>query len=395
MPEGREGAVAIEAFAGRLRELKDGTSHSFESLARRIGVSRSTLHRYCQGKGVPGEFATVERFARACKADRAVLTELHRLWVLADEEYRRGDVPAPAGATAGEDVQPSPEPARVPDPGPVAAITPQPAAPPQDQAPDPGPDPATDAAAGSRRSRRWLVAGTAAALIALAGAFVLWDRDGPSGESSAGKQADDRPLFSGVCDEPLAMGRHDGCVEELQKLLVERGLPLVVDAQYGPETLRRVTAFQVLSDLPVNGVVGNETKHALYESDLRVTTWSEKEITDRIREVFPGEAGDQAVLISRCQSRLDPFYVLANENGTRNWGLFQLTDFRVRQAGGTTLDAFDPEFNIQAAYQLWSQNEDFRDWPFCLPALDNPQNQDEEEQSGDEDAGEEPAEDQP
>ncbi|WP_051130983.1 helix-turn-helix domain-containing protein [Streptomyces sp. AA0539] len=374
MPEGRDGAVAIEAFAERLRQLKDGTSHSFESLARRIGVSRSTLHRYCTGKGVPGEFATVERLARACKADRAALTELHRLWVLADEAYRRGDGPGPAEVTTGEETHPSPEPATgagpVTEPAGTSAADPAPTG-----SPDQGPGPVRGPA-GSSRSRRWLVAGAAAAVLAVTVTFLLWDKTAPSGSAASEGQTDDRGddrmLFRDPCAEPITMGQHDGCVEELQTLLADRGVSIDIDAQFGPETLRRVTAFQVLAGLPVNGVVGDGTKEALYESDVSMTSWSEEQVVERIREVFPGEAGDQAVRISGCQSLLDPLYVLANENGTRNWGLFQISDSRLRDLGGTQRDALDPEWNIRSAYRLWAQHEDFRDWPFCLAALDDP-----------------------
>ncbi|NYI05878.1 helix-turn-helix domain-containing protein [Allostreptomyces psammosilenae] len=78
-----------EAFAERLRELKDRTGRSYGALARRLHVSASTLHRYCHGEAVPTEFAPVERFARLCGADPEELVGLHRRWILADEERRR------------------------------------------------------------------------------------------------------------------------------------------------------------------------------------------------------------------------------------------------------------------------------------------------------------------
>lgn len=71
------------AFAERLRELKDRSGRSYQALGRRCGLSSSTVHRYCSGAGVPVEFAPIERLARACGADRAELTELHRLWAFA------------------------------------------------------------------------------------------------------------------------------------------------------------------------------------------------------------------------------------------------------------------------------------------------------------------------
>ncbi|WP_374192333.1 helix-turn-helix transcriptional regulator, partial [Streptomyces sp. MBT58] len=44
---------AREALAERLRELREGSGRTYASLARRIGVSGSTLHRYCTGQTVP------------------------------------------------------------------------------------------------------------------------------------------------------------------------------------------------------------------------------------------------------------------------------------------------------------------------------------------------------
>jgi hypothetical protein len=84
--------------------------------------------------------------------------------------------------------------------------------------------------------------------------------------------------------------------------------------------------------------------------------------------VFP-ESPDSAVAIARCQSYLDPLWVLSNEDGSRNWGVFQIWDRRIAEMGGTQRLALDPEWSIQAARRLWSQHRDFRDWPACAAAL--------------------------
>ncbi|WP_421104378.1 helix-turn-helix domain-containing protein [Streptomyces bohaiensis] len=371
----RENTAAIEAFAEKLRALKGNTSHSFESIARRTGVSRSTLHRYCSGKGVPAEFATVERFARCCRADRADLTELHRLWVLASEPLH-----LPADPAAAEDAEqpvaaPPPPATDEPAPGdPTAGTSGEPAAP----AAGGSATPEETAAAGARRRLPALVL----ALVLLVGAVVtvaalVGDRqdDGtrddaatPSGAVAGAEEQ--RALLSHPCDEPITMGRHDGCVEELQELLVERGLPMVVDAQFGPETLRRVTAFQVLAGLGVNGVVGDETKVALYESDVVVETPDEEEMAALIRELFPGEEADTAVAVAACATKFDPLYVLGNENGTRNWGLFQISDSRLNDLRSTPLEALDWETNIRLAHRLWEPEQSFEHWSFCFAGID-------------------------
>jgi transcriptional regulator with XRE-family HTH domain len=66
-----------------LATLKIRSGRTYEALARRIGISRSALHRYCSGQGVPSDFVTLERLGRACGANRAELADLHRRWGLA------------------------------------------------------------------------------------------------------------------------------------------------------------------------------------------------------------------------------------------------------------------------------------------------------------------------
>lgn len=105
---------ARAALAERLSALREGSGRTYASLARRIGVSGSTLHRYCTGRTVPAEFAPVERLARWCGAPAEEREALHRLWILADGERldRQGaaeSVPTggvPMDAPAGETVSP-------------------------------------------------------------------------------------------------------------------------------------------------------------------------------------------------------------------------------------------------------------------------------------------------
>ncbi|MFF4038971.1 XRE family transcriptional regulator [Streptomyces sp. NPDC001816] len=73
----------VEQFAALLRRLKDRTDRSYGSLARRLGMNTSTLHRYCAGETVPQDYAPVERLAAFCGATPEERLDLHRLWLLA------------------------------------------------------------------------------------------------------------------------------------------------------------------------------------------------------------------------------------------------------------------------------------------------------------------------
>ncbi|MFJ8848088.1 helix-turn-helix domain-containing protein [Streptomyces cyaneofuscatus] len=97
--EGTGEQLAREELADRLRELRAGSGRTYASLARRIGVSGSTLHRYCTGQTVPAEFAPVERLARLCGRTVEERQALHRLWLRADaERVERQEAGAGAGA---------------------------------------------------------------------------------------------------------------------------------------------------------------------------------------------------------------------------------------------------------------------------------------------------------
>ncbi|MFZ4158402.1 helix-turn-helix domain-containing protein [Streptomyces griseoincarnatus] len=115
--------TASADFAALLRELKDRSGLSYGVLAKRLHMSTSTLHRYCNGDAVPADYAPVERLARLCKARPEELVELHRRWVLADAARGRK-----GAAVAGT---PSPEAGSGTRPGEVASE----AAPPTEASP--------------------------------------------------------------------------------------------------------------------------------------------------------------------------------------------------------------------------------------------------------------------
>jgi hypothetical protein len=195
----------------------------------------------------------------------------------------------------------------------------------------------------------------------------VWAR----GTRAAANPYASRVLFSPACQGLIGLGEQDECVWEVQAELKLAGGQLAVDAKFGPQTLRRVVAFQVFAGLPPKGVVDDATKKALYDGKVSLATWPPSQVERRIREVFT-EDPEHALAIASCQSRLDPLFVSTNTNGTRNWGTFQISDARLRDFGGTPRDALDPEWNIQAAHRLWSANHDFHDWPSCEAALSQP-----------------------
>ncbi|WP_437046651.1 helix-turn-helix domain-containing protein [Streptomyces sp. enrichment culture] len=97
----------VAEFAALLRGLKERTDRSYGSLARRLNMNTSTLHRYCAGDAVPVDFAPVERFAALCGASAEERLDLHRHWLRALEARRR---PHDTAAQAGPGTGPAPHP---------------------------------------------------------------------------------------------------------------------------------------------------------------------------------------------------------------------------------------------------------------------------------------------
>ncbi|MFF9677523.1 helix-turn-helix domain-containing protein [Streptomyces eurythermus] len=219
--------IPESGFAELLRELKNRSGHSYGTLAKRLHMSTSTLHRYCNGDAVPTDYAPVERLARLCKATPGELVELHRRWVLADAGRGRKGA-EPVVVPAAEQVpEAAPEPVAeaapkvvaqaVPEPVAQAAQEPEAAAGP-DPAPDPAPAPASAAPvaapepppAGRWRRGRSLIAGgrrtallaavTVTALIVGGTVFAL---NRPSDE---GKGRDDAKATTASAGSALVQG---------------------------------------------------------------------------------------------------------------------------------------------------------------------------------------------
>lgn len=108
-----------------------------------------------------------------------------------------------------------------------------------------------------RRRRRLLIPALAATLLAGL-TFSL----APTA-SAAPAPVD---LFSSTCPNLVQDGENDGCVVELQNLLNGHGASLTADGVFGSGTLSAVRTFQSESGIAVDGIVGPNTKNALYDN---------------------------------------------------------------------------------------------------------------------------------
>jgi len=87
-------SVEAQQFAASMQMFKNRVDRSYGALARRTGISSSSLHRYCTGTKIPADYGTAQRFARECGATPPELRELHRLWALADAGRKAQPEPA-------------------------------------------------------------------------------------------------------------------------------------------------------------------------------------------------------------------------------------------------------------------------------------------------------------
>ncbi|WP_224284367.1 helix-turn-helix transcriptional regulator, partial [Streptomyces sp. LS1784] len=125
-----------DEVAQLLRELKSRSGLSYGALAKRLHLSTSALHRYCNGDVMPTEFAPLEHFSRLCEATPQERVELYRLWVIV--RAARGNRPPAAPEPSAP-----PAPPAISEP-PAPPAVPEPPAPP---APAPAPEPAPEGAA--------------------------------------------------------------------------------------------------------------------------------------------------------------------------------------------------------------------------------------------------------
>ncbi|MFJ9629747.1 peptidoglycan-binding protein [Streptomyces sp. NPDC101175] len=71
-------------------------------------------------------------------------------------------------------------------------------------------------------------------------------------------------LTSSSCPTTIQQGQVSGCVTELQNLLNAHGAGLVVDGEFGANTLYAVRTYQSATAIAVDGLVGPQTKSKLY-----------------------------------------------------------------------------------------------------------------------------------
>ncbi|WP_405826918.1 helix-turn-helix domain-containing protein [Streptomyces sp. NBC_00838] len=68
----------MRGVGGVLAGLKERSGLGYQELGRRVFTSSFALHRYCDGKGKPGDYDLVARIARECGADADELNRLIR-----------------------------------------------------------------------------------------------------------------------------------------------------------------------------------------------------------------------------------------------------------------------------------------------------------------------------
>jgi peptidoglycan hydrolase-like protein with peptidoglycan-binding domain len=112
------------------------------------------------------------------------------------------------------------------------------------------------------RAVRSFQASTAIAVDGMVGPQTKGKLYTTSGSAPAAKRLD-----SASCPANLQQGQKSGCVTELQRLLRRHGFTVEVDGDFGPATLAAVKSFQQDNGLGVDGVVGPQTKDALYNTD--------------------------------------------------------------------------------------------------------------------------------
>ncbi|MEU6822642.1 helix-turn-helix transcriptional regulator [Streptomyces atriruber] len=215
------GVDEVAEFAALLRAQKERTDRSYGSLARRLGMNTSTLHRYCAGDAVPLDFAPVERFAALCGATSEQRLELHRRWLLALAARRRPRTAETAEAVndaadaTDTPVEDTSEPAPAPDTAVETTDTPAVETPPAPGPPDTPPPPPPPSSSPPRRPwyrRRRLVVGLASACAVLAtlGAFSLLpdgrrtSADGPDRVADAAQTEAGAPERQGTSLTPSA-----------------------------------------------------------------------------------------------------------------------------------------------------------------------------------------------
>ncbi|MEU0142147.1 MULTISPECIES: helix-turn-helix transcriptional regulator [Streptomyces] len=155
---------AAAQLAALLSTLKERSGLSYGALGKRLHLSASTLHRYCNGDAVPADFAPLNRFARLCRATPEELVEVHRRWILADAAREQRGKGAGGGAGGDAPAAGSGTQASTPDADGVPGSPDSPESPEGSKTSDAPP---------SLRPRRRLVLAATAGVVAVAAAGAL------------------------------------------------------------------------------------------------------------------------------------------------------------------------------------------------------------------------------
>jgi hypothetical protein len=125
--------------------------------------------------------------------------------------------------------------------------------------------------------------------------------------------------------------------------------PTTVPATTVPPAVVTTTTYPWVLEIDP-ATVTSTTQFALPPGAVLTTAQAK----DLIRSKFPRSEWDNALAVAECESHFQALAVNVNTNRTRDLGLFQINDGgTLQELGGTEALAFDPVWNVDAAYRLW------------------------------------------
>ncbi|MFE1312146.1 helix-turn-helix domain-containing protein [Streptomyces sp. NPDC058755] len=207
-----------QELAKLLLALKERSGRSYGALGKRLHISTSTVHRYCNGTTVPNDYAPLERLARVCGATQDELVELHRRWILADAARRRvpaapaeahGDLDAGGGRTGASEPQTVSAVVQGGASGAQAAPEAE-AAGARGRVPGPAVGPGADRAGRHRRRRTALFVAAVAGAVTVSGAVIAAAQFAPSSgpHGRAGDAASRSDVSQPVATAPSGSAGH-------------------------------------------------------------------------------------------------------------------------------------------------------------------------------------------
>jgi hypothetical protein len=125
-------------------------------------------------------------------------------------------------------------------------------------------------------------------------------------------------IRSASCPAQITSGATGKCVRALQELLVGYGLYIAVDGRFGNQTLAAVKVFQTEAGITVDGRVGSQTKHSLYDSPRGPLRTGALTVTESVNgsdvaRCLDADATGRGIQISQCTGSDDqqwaPYHV--------------------------------------------------------------------------------------